>query len=73
MLSKLPLKNYYQHRSETSKQIVLLEDKNKQLEMMSQTFSLLINEKDKLLQEKDLRIEEIRKRRRGFFARLFGL
>ena len=40
-------------------------EKNRQLEMMSKTFSLLI-------QEKDLRIEKI-KNRRGFFAKLFGI
>jgi len=70
---KTAISNYYRSSSETSKQLMLLEEKNKQLEMMSKTFSLLIQEKDKLLQEKDLRIEEIKQQRRGFFAKLFGV
>ena len=61
---KTAIINYYYYRSSS--------ETSKQLEVMSKTFSLLIQEKDKLLQEKDLRIEEI-KNRRGFFAKLFGI
>ncbi len=58
---------------ETHQQIELLNRQNEQLQMMLSATKALISEKDRVIQTKDDLINELRHKKRGFFAKLFGI
>ncbi len=57
----------------THQQIELLNKQNEQLQMMLSATKALISEKDRVIQTKDDLINELRHKKRGFFAKLFGI
>ncbi len=53
-------------------QIELLNKQNEQLKIMMSATQAVIDEKDKVIQSKDELIAELRRKKIGFFSRLFG-
>ena len=58
---------------ETHQQVELLSKQNEQLQMMLSATKALIYEKDRVIQTKDDLITELKHKKRGFFAKLFGV